>query len=422
MALNRSFALRYSVAVLAVLTATGVRLALNPEFSPVLGVEATLSPFALAVIVAAWFGGCGPGLMAIALSVLSWLAVEPRYAFALVRPRDIWGLSLFMVTGVLIAVLIGTLRESLLARARTEEALRRQARLIDLSHDAVITLDSQRRIITWNRGAEEMYGWPERDVVGKVLFHLLETVGQPSITEIDEVLGRERRWEGELSNRTRDGRRLLVDSRQVLVGGGNGWPACVLAISRNITERKQAEERLRHAQKLESIGLLAGGIAHDFNNLLTVIMGNADRHLLPHHHAVALLTAPPAGRTFRPPLAALAHPLLDLGFHQQAHQLHAGLADQLSHALVQPTDHLRHRQHHLHGRIPFRGHGLELLHRTLDFNLVWFLHVATLLSLLREISLRLSRLRETRVATLPTDFYDLPDIPGTSVLNQKYVE
>jgi two-component system cell cycle sensor histidine kinase/response regulator CckA len=49
---------------------------------------------------------------------------------------------------------------------------------------------------------------------------------------------------------------------------------CLISIVRDITEQKQMEEQLRHAQKMESIGLLAGGVAHDFNNVLTVIQGN----------------------------------------------------------------------------------------------------------------------------------------------------
>jgi two-component system, cell cycle sensor histidine kinase and response regulator CckA len=56
--------------------------------------------------------------------------------------------------------------------------------------------------------------------------------------------------------------------------------ACLISIIRDMTRQQQLEEQLRHAQKMESIGLLAGGVAHDFNNILTVIQGNISLVLL----------------------------------------------------------------------------------------------------------------------------------------------
>ena len=217
---------RYGFGVFAVLAATGVRLA----FNPVVGVHAPHVLFVLAVIAAAWFGGRGPGLAATALSALStvWFFIEPSHSFAMAHPEAIWGLTLFVFEGALIALLVGSLRESLLARVRTEDAWRRREQLIDLSHDGVITMDSHRRILTWNKGAEEMYGWSERDAVGKVFHQLLESDGDISIPEIDEIMSREGRWEGERRRTTRDGRRLVVDSSQVICRGEICFESCLV--------------------------------------------------------------------------------------------------------------------------------------------------------------------------------------------------
>ena len=115
-----------------------------------------------------------------------------------------------------------------------------------------------------------------------------------------------------------------------------------------------------------------------------------DRHLLPHHDAVAALATPAVGRPFRLPLAALADQFPDFFLHQQIHQLQAGLTNQFAHALSQPAHHLGHGQHHLHRRISIRGHCLELLHSSLRFNLVWFLHSDSPFSRQKKIALSLS--------------------------------
>ena len=58
-------------------------------------------------------------------------------------------------------------------RRRIEEALRERANLIDLTHDTVFVRDISDVITYWNRGAEEQYGWPSTEAVGRVSHHLL---------------------------------------------------------------------------------------------------------------------------------------------------------------------------------------------------------------------------------------------------------
>ena len=101
----------------------------------------------------------------------------------------------------------------------------------------------------------------------------------------------------------------------------------VVGVTRDITERAQAEARLMQAQKLESVGRLAGGVAHDFNNLLTVINGYSDMILgeLPADDALRELVS--EIRTAGERAAALSGQLLVLSRKQVVQAREVNLND-----------------------------------------------------------------------------------------------
>jgi PAS domain S-box-containing protein len=126
---------------------------------------------------------------------------------------------------------------------RTEEALHRQAMLIELSYEPIFVWDLEAGIVMWNRGCEQLYGFPKADAIGRVSHALLQTVFPESFAQYHTSLLRHRQWSGELRHTTRDGHEVIVESRHQLVESTGRW--LVLESNRNITLRKQAEETQR---------------------------------------------------------------------------------------------------------------------------------------------------------------------------------
>jgi PAS domain S-box-containing protein len=121
------------------------------------------------------------------------------------------------------------------------EQLQLQADLIEHAHDAIIVRDLDGRIRSWNRGAEAIYGWTEQDVLGQVTHTFLQTQFPENLGAIEAQLTRDGQWEGELTHSTRDGRQVVVESRQVLAQRGQQRQSVILEINRNITQRKRLE-------------------------------------------------------------------------------------------------------------------------------------------------------------------------------------
>jgi PAS domain S-box-containing protein len=159
-------------------------------------------------------------------------------------------------------------------RRATEERLRQMAAIVEFSQDAIIGEDLSGRIVSWNPGAEKLYGYAAAEAIGRDARMLL-----PPTADHDEVGENLQRVQSGASS-TQETVRLRQDGKPVEVAltvspilDREGKVAGAATIARDIRERKRLESQLQHAQKMEAVGRLAGGVAHDFNNLLSVIVG-----------------------------------------------------------------------------------------------------------------------------------------------------
>src|SRR5581483_7277267 len=152
-------------------------------------------------------------------------------------------------------------------RMQINERLRQQDKLLHLAHDAILVRDPASHIISWNEGAEKLYGWVAREVEGKVTHSLLQTQFPASQEEVSQILERDGQWEGEIIHTCRDGTKVIVASRQVLLLDDRGAPSAILEINRDVTAFKEAE-----TLKDQFISLAT----HELRTPVTVIAGYID--------------------------------------------------------------------------------------------------------------------------------------------------
>jgi PAS domain S-box-containing protein len=167
--------------------------------------------------------------------------------------------------------LVGVSRD-VTERRLADAQLREQNEILSNSHEGVMIVNLANKITLWNRAAEKIVGWNQSEALGRDPVDLLG-IDDPGIAfALRSAVVRDGHWTGELQARTRDGRRISIESRVTLVRDESNQPRGRLNLFADITEKKLAEEKLLHAQRIESIGMLASGIAHDLNNMLAPIV------------------------------------------------------------------------------------------------------------------------------------------------------
>ena len=150
---------------------------------------------------------------------------------------------------------------------------------------AIYMLDSYGVVTSWNPGAERLKGYTAAEIIGQHFSRFYseqdQKAGRP--THALETAAREGKFEAEGWRVRKDGTRfwayVVIDPIRARSGEIIGFAK----ITRDLTERKEAQENLekmreisRQSQKMEAIGQLTGGIAHDFNNLLTAVLGSLE--------------------------------------------------------------------------------------------------------------------------------------------------
>ncbi|MES2124926.1 MAG: PAS domain S-box protein [Gemmatimonadota bacterium] len=245
---TRKTILRYLVAVGLVAAATGLRLALTP----IVGSSVPLSLTLIGVALAAWYGGNGPGLLALILggSAVLYFLLPPAHSFDVAGEGQVLSLIAFCVMALGAIALIDSQRRARL-RSEAESGLLRTT--LESIGDGIITTDSNNRITRLNATAEALTGWSNWAAVGQPLETVFRIVHEESREPIECLTPGERRTEGPRGPRyplliSKDGSERLIEESCATIRNDDGQSVGLAVMFRDVTDRYVAAAALRESE------------------------------------------------------------------------------------------------------------------------------------------------------------------------------
>lgn len=229
--------------------------------------------FLIAIVISAYFGGLGPGLLATALSALAsnYYILPPVHSFHIMQATDTlrWGLLVMM--GGLVSAMSEMLHRS---RRGAEDEQSRFAITLASIGDALITTDKEGKITFINREAECLTGWTNYEACGQPLTAVFRIINETSRQPVENPVAKVLRFGCVigLANHTvlvaRNGREVPIDDSAAPIKQADGNVIGVVLVFRDCTEKKQAEtvlhERLRLQEQLAKIAATAPGAICSF--------------------------------------------------------------------------------------------------------------------------------------------------------------
>jgi two-component system cell cycle sensor histidine kinase/response regulator CckA len=161
-----------------------------------------------------------------------------------------------------------------LAEERIRESEERFRAMLESAAVGIILVDAERRILVSNHSFERMLGYSKEELAGIPLSAI--THDEDEVASEEKIVSLRSGAEGTTFEKRyvdKQGEPVWARISPTPVRDRSGALEYVIAVVEDLRERRQLEEELRHAQKMEAVGRLAGGVAHDFNNLLLAIRG-----------------------------------------------------------------------------------------------------------------------------------------------------